>query len=586
MDRTWTWRDWIFLFLFLFLVFLIFLQIKQNDRQYERLTEMSEEFKELRRLVERGGITAPTPGDDNQTSQIATGDWLVIRMQEPAGTLNPITYKDAYAGSVNGYIMESLLERNPKTLKLEPRLAESMPEISEDKKQFTFRLRKGIHWQDGPELTADDVVFSYHTIMNPKVDCQNIRNYFQDIEKCEKLDQYTVRFTTKKVYWLWVSQLGGMAIVPKHLFQYDEAKAEEFNRNPWGLKPIGTGPYRFLKWDEGQQIVLVRDGKYWNKEKAPHVDRIVFKFVLNDTAAMELVKKQQIDSYGPSEEQWFRDAMESEVVQHYRRMTYNSLFYNYLGWNQRTVFFKDRRVRLAMTHAVPRQKFLQTRMRGLGKVVSGNFYVGSDAYNRKIQTYPYDLAEARRLLDEAGWKDRDGDGFRENEDGKKFAFQLLLPSERPVYADMALTVKAELAKIGVKMTTRALDWASFITEIDNRNFDAVTLGWSLSLEPDPYQLWHSTQTGASGSNFCNFVNKEADKIIEDARVEFDDEKRNKMFHRFHEIMHYEQPYTFLFNRPALRLLHNRFENVNVYELGPYSWEWWVKPENRKYGLAY
>ncbi|HUW57832.1 MAG TPA: peptide-binding protein [Planctomycetota bacterium] len=523
----------------------------------------------------------------------APGPWLIMRIQEPGGTLNPIISKDYYAGAVNGYVYESFLRRDPITLKWVPNLAESLPEISPDKKQFTFRLRKGILWHpddneltpDNVEITADDVIFSHHTIMNPKVECQNIRNYFQDLEKVEKLDRYTVRFTAKNVYWRWISVLGSMDIVPKHIFEYPEKNPELFNINPAGRHPIGTGPYRFLTWDHGQQIILVRNEVYWNKERMPKIPRIVFKFIIDDTAAMEHVKKQEIDRFGCSSEQWFRDAAEPMVLDHFRRFRINSIGYNYIGWNQKTVFFKDRLVRLAMTHAVPRQRFLETRMNNLGRVVTGNFYVGHPSYNQAIQPWPYDLEKAREFLEEAGWKDTDGDGIRDK-DGKKFDFQLLLPSGRPIYTDLAVTVKGELAKIGVKMNIRGLDWASFISELEKRNFDAVTLGWAMGLDPDPYQLWHSSQAGVTGSNFIYFRNAEADRIIENARREFDDDKRNALFHRFHEIMHHEQPYTFLYNRPSLMLVHRRFENVRKYELGFEDSEWWVRPENQKYGVSY
>lgn len=569
MDRTWTWRDWIFLLLFFVLGVLIFFQILQNDRQYERLNRISDDFREFRRLVERGRIgSVPT---DNTTAEVPSGGRCTRNTVEPA-TLNPITAKDAYESLINGYVLESLLDRNNETLKLEPNLCESY-EISDDKLQYTFHLRRDVRWHDGEPFTADDILFSYQTMMNPKVDCQNIRNYYQDIEKLEKLDDHTVRFTYKKVYWRGLTICGSISIVPKHVFGYD--KPEDFNVHPAGRHPIGTGPYRFQEWVEGQHVTLVRNPDYWNKKKAPHLDRLVFKFIIDETQSIEQVKKQQIDYYGCSIKQWFRDAEEPAIKDHFQRFTIDSLTYNYIGWNQKTPFFNDRRVRRAMTHAIPRQKFLQTRMRGLGQVVTGNFYAKSAAYNGNIKPWPHDLAKASELLEKAGWKDSDGDGIRDRE-GRPFKFQLLMPSGRRETQDLADTVKAELKKIGVVMTIGARDWASFITELDQRNFEAVTLGWRLVLEPDPYQIWHSSQTGPSGSNFVNFVNQEADEIIERARREFDEEKRNPMFHRFHEIIHYEQPYTFLFNRPSLLLVHNRYQNVKQYPLSLDVTEWWVR----------
>jgi peptide/nickel transport system substrate-binding protein len=296
---------------------------------------------------------------------------------------------------------------------------------------------------------------------------------------------------------------------------------------------------------------------------------------------MEALKKQEIDYYGCTAEQWVRDAAKPVVEKNFAKHKLDSPSFNYIGWNEKTAFFSDRRVRTAMAYAVPRADFLKHRLNALGKVVSGPFYVNSDAYDRSIEPLPFDLEKSRQLLDEAGWKDTDGDGVRDK-GGKPFKFQLLLPSGRRTYEDLGITVSKELKKIGVVMTIRGLDWASFIKELDERNYEAVTLGWQLDLEEDPYQLWHSSQTGASGSNFVYFASTEADRLIEESRTEFDENKRNALFRRLHRILHEEQPYTFLFNTPSLILVHNRFENVIEYPLQLELLDWWVPANRQKY----
>jgi len=596
MDSKWTWRDWVFLFVLLVLGGLICLQIWQNDRQYERLRELTRDFHGFRRLVTEGGIIAQPPTGDNTTTtgdnatqaryQVdrvrpdhPTGDWQVRHMIEPASTLNLITSKDAYGSAVQGYIFDSLLQRNPNTFAHEPLLAVALPEISADKKVFTFKLRKGVRWHDGEAFDADDILFSYRMIKDPKVDCANLRNYYRDLVKVEALDKYTVRFTAKTVYWRWISTLGGMPIVPEHV--YRDKTPSEFNTYK-AREPIGTGPYRFVRWDDGQQIVLERNREYWNRNQAPYVDRIVFKFVKDPTAAMEHVKKREIDRYGPTQEQWYKDALEDAVIKRYDRRTVPNRSFSYIGWNQRRELFKDKRVRRAMTHAFPRETFLKTRMKGLGVVVTGNFYYKSPAYDKSITPYAYDHEKSKQLLAEAGWVDTNGNGIRDR-NGKEFEFQLMTASGRSVRRQMAITMKTELAKIGVKMDIREMDWSAFLEKIDNRDFDAVILGWSLGLDPDPFQLWHSSMTGPSGSNFCGFKVKRADEIIEACRVEFDENKRNAMFHEFHKILHDEQPYTFCFNSFGLLLVHKRFRDVKVYPLGLQDSEWWVPPADQKYG---
>ncbi|MEM7007784.1 MAG: ABC transporter substrate-binding protein, partial [Thermodesulfobacteriota bacterium] len=173
--------------------------------------------------------TSETSTSTSSTSEPVDGDWLMYHLSAEPATLNPITATDAYEGTVNsGKIYETLIERNNETLELEPLLAESW-EISEDKLKFTFKIREGIKWHDGKPFTSEDVVFSYKTIMNPKVDSPQLRAYFQEIRDVKAIDDLTVEFTYARPYFLALEFCGGMPIVPKHIFDKGD-----FNTNPAG----------------------------------------------------------------------------------------------------------------------------------------------------------------------------------------------------------------------------------------------------------------------------------------------------------------------------------------------------------------
>ncbi|MGH9392447.1 MAG: ABC transporter substrate-binding protein, partial [Vicinamibacteria bacterium] len=133
-------------------------------------------------------------------------------------------------------------------------------------------------------------------------------------------------------------------------------------------------------------------------------------------------------------------------------------------------------------------------------------------------------------------------------------------------------LKEDFGKYGIEMKINQYEWAVFVKNLDDRNFDAATLGWRLGVESDPYQIWHSSQV-EEGSNFVGFKSREADELIEKAREEFDRGKRQALYHRFHRILHEEQPYTFLFCSPSLVAIDRRFENVKIYPLGPDPVEW-------------
>ena len=240
----------------------------------------------------------------------------------------------------------------------------------------------------------------------------------------------------------------------------------------------------------------------------------------------------------------------------------------------------DKRVRRALAMLTDREAFVENLWYGLGRVVSGNFFIDTPEYDKSIEPLLFDPGAAVKLLEEAGWSDHDGDGVIDRE-GIPFRFEFTFSSGSTTGEQLATILQENLKKVGIEMTIRQLEWALFTQLLDDRAFDAVTLGWRLPVLADPYQVWHSSQAD-KGSNFVGFVNEEADRIIVDARSEFDREKRSAMYRRFHRILHEEQPYTFLFSRDSLVALDKRFENVKVYPLGPDSTEWYVPTEDQRY----
>lgn len=502
------------------------------------------------------------------------GDWLIRHLSAEPGTLNPITATDAYASTINSYIYESLIKRDEKSLELVPSMAESW-EASEDRLTYVFHLKKNLKWQDGQPFTARDVLFSFERIRDPKVDSAHLRNYYQDIEDLQILDDHTIRYTYRIPYFRALEFCGGIPIVPAHVF----SDTSDFNNHPIGRHPVGNGPYRLLRWDTGREIVLVRNEAYWGQR--PHFDRIVLKLISDPTAALQVLKKGGLDRMSLRPIQWVRQTQGRRFSENYRKLKYYTPSYSYIGWNQRRPIFSDRRTRLAMTLMTDRETILKKILFGLGTVVSGPFYINSPDYNQAIEPYPYDPPKAMDLLRSAGWEDRDGDGILDKE-GVPFRFEFLLPSGSRLGEQVATILQENLKQVGIRMEIRKLEWAVFIQRINERNFDACTLGWSLSWESDPFQLWHSSQA-ARGSNYVGFQNDEADRIIESARQEFDAEKRRSMYHRFHEILHHEQPYTFLFTREELEAVSSRFRNVNVYPMGLKPLEWWTPAPLIRYG---
>ncbi|MEA3364608.1 MAG: ABC transporter substrate-binding protein, partial [Candidatus Hydrogenedentes bacterium] len=264
----------------------------------------------------------------------------------------------------------------------------------------------------------------------------------------------------------------------------------------------------------------------------------------------------------------------------FNKFSYYAPSYTWVGWNARKPQFSDKLVRRAMTMLLNREQIADYIYHKLAIVVTGNFFIDSPEYNGDIEPWPFDPPQARKLLEECGWIDTNGDGIRDKH-GVDFRFEMLIVNAPIRYEQIATVFQEELKRAGIEMTIRPLEWATFTQSLDARKFDACMLGWSMPPDPDPYQVWHSSQAG-SGSNYVAFNNPEADRIIEDARETFDREKRIQLYRRFHEIVHEEQPYTFLFCPKNLLAVDKRFHGIVMYPFGPDSEEWWVPKKLQRY----
>jgi len=528
-------------------------------------------------LLATCGKPAPAPAPATrppvQDATPADGDWLISRLSNEPAHLNPLTYSDAYAGALLDLIFDTMLDRDNETLDIIPKLAEKW-EVADDHLTYTFFLRPDARFSDGVPVTAHDVKFTFDKLMDPTTDAARLRNYYQDITRCEVVDDRTVRFACAKPYFKHLTMLGGLSILPRHVYEQGE-----FNTHPRNRDPLGSGPYAFEGWETGLQITLARNERYWGEK--PHTLKRVYKIITNPNAALQVLERQELDAMALTPEQWVNQASKPSFEANFNKFQYYTAFYNYVGWNQLRPQFQDKGVRRALTLLLNREEILGTIFYGLGKVVSGNFFVEAPEYDTEIAPWPFDPAQAKTLLDAAGWRDTDGDGIRDK-DGAAFEFELLIRAASPEYEAIATVFQEELKRAGIRISIRPLEWATFLESVDGRNFDAVILGWSGPIiEGDPYQVWHSSQA-EKGSNFVNFRNDEADRIMEQARLEFDQEKRNALYHRFHAILHEEQPYTFLFCTASLQTVDKRFHGVKVYRGGLDSREWWVPADRQRY----
>lgn len=541
-----------------------------------------------------------------------SGDWLLQHFLSDPENLNPITSNDAGASNILGYIFESLMTRDPRTLELKPLIAEAGPEISEDKLQYTYRLRKDVKFQDGLPLTGEDVLFSIKVIKNPVVHAPFIRVYYASIVNVELLDPDTIRFTAKEPYFLNESVLGGIDILPKHYYDPEgfldtvtvaelegdwsakkdqvENFAEAFNKN-FNRNPLGSGPYIFDSWKTGEEVILKRNPDYWGTGQEgidqAYIDRFRFRIFNNYDAALVALKSQNLDRMGLQPLQYRRQTDSPKFRKNFEKVTYFSPSFTYVGWNNSHLIFGDQRVRNAMTHFVDRKQIIDTVLFGLGQVVDSPVYRFRPEYDETLYSHPFDPKKGLELLAEAGWSDHDGDGILDKTiHGEKtdFRFELKFNSGNDVRKAIALIIQDELKKHGIDARVRQLDWTIYLNDVKNHKFDAIILGWAMSVNPpDGFQIWHSSQAENKGSNAISFKNSEVDKILENYRREFDPEKRKAMYQRFQKILNEEQPYTFLYMPKSAVAYHKRFRNTEVLPIGgQIPSQWWVPGPLQKY----
>jgi peptide/nickel transport system substrate-binding protein len=244
---------------------------------------------------------------------------------------------------------------------------------------------------------------------------------------------------------------------------------------------------------------------------------------------------------------------------------------------------QDARVRQAMSHAINKQEIIDIVLLGLGREATGPYKPGTWAYTPDVKRYSYDPARARALLAEAGWA-AGPDGVLARE-GRRFAFTIVTNQGNKLRAKAAEIIQKNLRAVGIDVQIRIIEWAAFLKEYVNpRKFDAVILGWTISPDPDQYDIWHSSKTGPAELNHVSFKNAEVDALLEKGRRTFNQQQRRAAYVRIQEILAQEQPYVFLYVPEALPIVAARFHGIVPAPAGiGYNFiKWWVPKAEQKY----
>jgi peptide/nickel transport system substrate-binding protein len=513
-------------------------------------------------------LLVPGCGGNKQERQPVTskstnpraGGTVIRHLEADCITLNWVLYTTLYENYVLRLLYDNLLDYD-ENLNIVPVLAKEY-KISEDHLRITVTLRDDIHWHDGEPITAKDVKFTMDKIRDPSIPALNKEAYFNKLDHVEVVDDKTVIFVWKEPYAPSLHALTQLAPIPEHIYGKGD-----FLTNPANRKPVGSGPFKFEEWKTSQYISLVRNDDY--KPKPPYLDRIVFKIIPDASVALNALKAGELDEMRLTQIQWEKQTNDSDFLSRFKKYLYYVPSFNYIGWNCRSVWFKDKLVRQAMTELFDRESINAKLYSGYAKLISGPFYINSWAYDKTVKPWPFDPEDARKRLDEAGWTDHDGDGIRDK-DGIKFEFEFLIPSGGAVGKQYAQMLQEECAKAGIVVKIRMLEGATFFDKVNKGEFDACALAWRLDLDPDLFDTFHSSQVPPVGLNHGFYSNPQVDSLLEIGRIEFDQQKRAEIYHKVHRLLHEDQPYTFVNTVPEKRPISRRIKNVVISPDGPFN----------------
>ncbi len=563
--------------------------------------------------------TPVTKLEPEDTKDAVPGDWVIKQEMADAEKLMPTVTNDASATDIYELIFDALLRLNRETYELEGNIAKSLPVISDDHLTYTFDLKENVKFSDGRPLTGEDIIFTMKTIKIPFVDAQALRNYFDDVKNVELVDgnKYKVKFTMSRPYFRAIYSLGDMRITPKHILdprnetdkftfedlanaqksldpkKYPEMQkyADFFNSQEVARDPkyvIGSGPYKLEKWATGQAITIARNENYWDQGKVPnYANKIVFKIIQDQNAAVVAAKNKEIDYMFVIQPADFFENVKNPEQFNIKKALVLEPTYVYIAWNNERPLFKDKKVRWALSYAVDRQNIIDKLLFSAAVPIQSHIFYKSKFLNDKLPSIDYNMEKAKQLLEEAGWKDSDGDGIRDKVvDGKKMDFKFtFVNNNNPKRKKVMLIVIESLKQLGIQADLQEYEWSVFLDKTKKHDYDACYAAWQLNVTPDdPYQIWHSSQTIAEGSNWISYKNPEADKLLEENRITFDDVKRKEILDKWQQMIYDDQPVTFLWSETSRYFYSDRFKNTRWYSY-PSSGllnEWWTPKNMQRY----
>jgi peptide/nickel transport system substrate-binding protein len=452
---------------------------------------------------------------------------------------------------------------------LTPLLAESWVE-SDDHLTLTVTLRKDVRFHDGTPFTSADVKATTDVVLDEKNATAGFRASLETLARVEAVDPHTVVFLWSRPYFLSVpTVLGALPVLPAHLLKGD------FDTLPIHRAPVGTGPFRFASWEAGSALVYDRNPSYWGRPA--YLERVSFRFVKDEAAAIAQWERDDFELVTRlSPAAWRASESNPRLWEKYQRVFFLENTYAWLGFNQRQPRFKDAKTRRALGLLFPAELVARTVDLGLEPRTTCPYHPATPSCDPQVTPLPYAPQDARRLLEEAGWRDADGDGVLDR-DGARFSFKFLMAAQSAKMTKLLPLYLDALQRAGIDAQIERVDVSAYMSRVRAHDFDAMALSWSSpDVLQDVFANFHSSQAEA-GSNYLAYSDPDVDRWLEQIRTEFDAKRRAELERQVHRRVYETQAYLFLGRRPALdafqRRVHGLTPSLGWYDLSAV----WMEP---------
>ena len=452
------------------------------------------------------------------------GGTVTIGHSSKPDIINPILTSETISVNLMSLIFSHLVKFDASGKPI-PDLAKSW-EVSKDGLVWTFFLRDDVKFHDGHPLTAHDVAFTYSSIKNSK-NMSPIAERYKLIDGIVIIGDHIFRIILKHPFAPFIRRLN-REIAPKHLLEGVDPRDTPFNR-----RPVGSGPFKLTDWTADDTIILDANKEYFHRGR-PILDRLIFKAYPDRKAALQGITRGEMNIA--------LDLAASDLLFVNRRAAFR--VYSVLGsyyaivFNLKNPVFGDIRVRKALDYAIDRDSIIKNQLKGHSGICTGPFSVNSWAYNPNVQPTPYSIEKAKELLGQAGWKDTGGDGVLDK-DGEPFEISLAVPNISDSLERLAVAIRAQLAKVGIKVKLVYID----DSRLYRTPFQVILAKITAGTDPDcAYRFWHSK---GGDINIASYESKSVDGLLELGRRTIDLEKRKAIYHKIHQMMHDDYPAIFL-----------------------------------------